>query len=143
MFQSQSRSKEYLLDHLWILERHSGNCFFEYDFNSDGKISQFPSDVASSFFMAFSRFIDQIYSDKIKKIKFQNRKLYFKVTEELVFITSIKNIKKLNDSKIETLISKIISNFYHLYSQKMVDQKCFSKISDFHGFIDTLEELER
>ena len=78
-----------------------------------------------------------------KKIKFQKQNFYFKATEELVFIASFKNIKKLNDSKIENFILKIINSFYQLYPQKMEDYDSFSKNSDFYDFIDALEELVR
>ncbi len=139
----QKHSKEYLLDHLWILEKNLGNCIFEHAFKPAGKKIEFSLDVISSFLIAFSRFIDQIYSDKIKKIKFQNQKFFFKATEKHVFIVSTNNLKKINDSKIENFIIKIAEKFYRLSSQNERDQDNFSKVTDFQAFVDDIEELER
>lgn len=139
----RTHQSEFLLDNLWIIERETGNCFFEHDFNSDLEEIKHPLDVISSFFTAFSSLVDTIYSDKIKKIHFQGRRLYFKATEELVFIASVKNTNKTSDSKIDRLLSKIIDRFNHKYSQKINILNDFSIKSDFYGFIDTLEGLVR
>jgi len=139
----QKLSKEFLVNHLWILERKSGDCLFEHEFKSVTSHSQFPPDLISNFFMAFSRFIDEIYFDKIKKIKFQKQKFYFKVTEEHMFIVSTNLLKKSLESKIEDFFLKIIEKFYQTYPRKKEDKKKLSTILNFSDFINAIEELER
>lgn len=141
MFQKQS--KEYIINHLWILERHSGNCLFEHDFKPVDARGQLPQDLISSFFISFSRFINEIYSDKIKKIKFQNQMFYFRVTDLHMFIVSTNLLKKSNDSKMEQFILKIIKKFQQTYSCKEEDKEMLSNILDFNDFIDAIEELEK
>ena len=141
MFQKQS--KEYLINHLWILERFTGNCLFEHDLKPIEVKGQFPIDLISNFFISFSRFINEIYSDKIKKIKFQKQKFYFRVTEEHMFIVSSDILKKSYESKIEHFFLKIIEKFYQIYSCEKKDEETMSNNLDFNEFIAAIEELER
>ncbi|MFX1383458.1 MAG: hypothetical protein ACFFBP_13535 [Promethearchaeota archaeon] len=139
----RNQQDKYILDYLWILERRSGNCVFQHDFNPDTEEIKYPLDIISSFFTAFSSLVDTIYSDKIKKIHFQGFRFYFKATKKFVFITNIKDNKKLSDSKIDKLLLKIIEKFSQRFQQKNDFLNDFSDNSDYYNFIDTLEELVR
>lgn len=105
-----SKPQNILIESFWVLERTSGICLFEENLEKDAT-NGISIDLICGFLSAISVIAVEAFEEDIKYIELSRRKLFFKNTDNFVFITSIKNQKRLNHQKVKNLIDQISNEF--------------------------------
>ena len=105
-----SKPEHELIESLWVLERNSGICLFEENFEKDAT-NGISIDLICGFLSAISVIAVEAFEEDIKYIELSRRKLFFKNTANFVFITSIRNQKRLNHQKVKNLMDQISNEF--------------------------------
>lgn len=130
----------FFIDSLWILEKSSGLCVFEenyVDFTKNGV----SSDLVASFLSALLTFAGETFSEEIQYVKFSNRKIYFHVSDYVLYVIAI-NTKQLNNYyQIERLKRNIARSFNKKYEWLFKYENWSNNISMFNEFSDILRNI--
>ncbi|MFX0031219.1 MAG: hypothetical protein ACFE9P_01030 [Candidatus Hermodarchaeota archaeon] len=127
-----------LIQNLWIIERTSGICIFEKNFEENRKI-QFPNNLICGFLSAISMLALEVFAENINYIKFSNSKLYFKKTSNFLFIFRFQNQHPYSSQKIMNLIKDISKMFADMYDNTV--QHWNRDVRQFKTFSRHLEKL--
>lgn len=131
-----NNQKSSFLQNLWIIEKGSGICIFEKNFEKHKKI-KFSNNLICGFFSAISMLALEVFAERISHIKFSNCKLTFKHTNNFLFIFRIQNQPSPSTYKINDLINEISKMFVDLYDNSF--QNWNRDIRQFKSFSHDLE----
>ena len=135
---TESKTDEFFIESLWVLESNSGICIFEQNYVDITK-DNVSVDIISSFFSAILSIAQESFVDEIQYIKFSKRKLFFDFREDLLFIVSIKDTENSGDEQIKRVIKKIAEQFIAKY--RPVLTHFGGNISQFNDFSINLEDI--
>ncbi|MFX0072261.1 MAG: hypothetical protein ACFFAO_14335 [Candidatus Hermodarchaeota archaeon] len=130
---------EYIIESLWILERRSGICIFEenyLDFTKEG----ISTDMVGAFLAALLSFARETFTDEIQNIQFSNRKVFFKFSKHLLFVTICCNDKN-NHHKIKEISNEIEEKFNLKYEKIFENDGWNGNTSTFREFSSDLSEI--
>ncbi|MHA1283512.1 MAG: hypothetical protein ACTSQP_13500 [Promethearchaeota archaeon] len=131
--------EDFLIESIYILEKESGICLFEQnyeDFTKEG----ISADLISSFLSALLSFADEAFADKIQHVQFVNRKIIFEFKDRILFVIFINNKTLLTDFELRKIIEKIAEKFFEKYSEIIEDEQ-FYNVSLFNDFSKDIYEI--
>ncbi|MHA1147683.1 MAG: hypothetical protein ACTSR8_05515 [Promethearchaeota archaeon] len=132
-----------LIESIWILDKNSGICLFEENLSQDQIGSDISADLASAFLSAISTFVDETFSDGIQNIEFQKRKLYFRFTNELLFVFVFSKSIKTTKRDQDRVMNDIMKSFFLKFGDKLENGDFMNCTSDFRIFSKDLNEIIR
>jgi hypothetical protein len=125
------------LQNLWIIERKSGICIFEKNFNDHKKIP-FSNNLICGFLSAISMLALEAFAENVTSIKLSRIELYFKNTRNFLFIFSIQNQNPFSSYKIKNLISEISDMFIEIYDKGFENwDKDIRQFKNFSSYLES------
>lgn len=131
--------RDFMVNQIWIIEKQSGICIFNKKFSENSP--DLNPDIVSGLFTAMNVILSQSFSGDLQEIILSNQKLYFKFTEELLFIIHLNKRTLMSDYKIKKIFRKIIDEFYAKFNHKMKQIDWFTRISDYECFELELDDI--
>jgi len=132
------RNGKILIESIWILEKQSGICIFEENYNAI-KNQKVSIDLICGFLSAISLLAVETFDELINCIELSKRKVYFKSTSNFVFIFTILKKKGFNNKKLIDLINFISNEFTNQFNTDF--ERWDGNICRFEPFSEKLDSI--
>ncbi len=138
--EKHKRENDLLIEGLWILEKSSGICIFEENYLdfTKGNVS---SEMVGSFLATILTFAGEAFTGELQHIKFSNRKILFKFSENVLFIIAINDRNSDNSIEIDKIYDEIANKFNEKFQFVFKNGDWNGNTNIFNNFADDLKKI--